>query len=187
MAIERADVNLCLTGAAVGVLAAGLAHGLDRGREVLVILGTALQLAALGYATKSVWSDPLGANARRVQDWIRRMLRRRRVIEMSGTATVGFSGSGRLQVIHGDFPGNDDPAGQIAWLKLRVDNLTSDVDALRNSQAEMQERALADAHARADELRDHVDRRFGITAREAWRAGLMAAAGAVLTMIGDLI
>ena len=141
MAIERADVNLCLTVLPWVSSLPASRTGFRCGREVFVILGTALQLAALGYATKSVWSDPLWRKRPARSGLVSDSLRRRRVIEMSGTATVGFSGSGRLQVIHGDFPENDDPAENRRGLKLRVDKLTSDIDALRNNQAEMQRAA----------------------------------------------
>lgn len=164
------------------------ARGRGWGWEVvLVVAGTSLQLAALGYATRSVWPGKVKRPAKRFGDWLRRRFSRNRQVQLKFESHETGSSSFGISVTRGCYPDDGSADEQIAWLRRTLENLGKDIDALRNSSMEIAAEAKAEARARADELMQHLEGRSTLSETDAYRAGVMAALGTVLVLVGDLL
>jgi hypothetical protein len=169
------------------VIAAGLAQGLDAWHAVLVILGTSLQVAAVAYATRSVWRPWMAQKRTALVRWInRRVLRRGSHYEDAGTATLQFETSliARREKI--DWP-ETGQAKQIAALHGQVDALRADVDSLRDHIARVESGVPTMVEASSGDVRERLERQFRLTNDEAFLAGLAVVAGALLLLAGDLL
>lgn len=177
-----------LPAAVMAFVAAYVARRHDVGWNVLlVVAGTCWQLAAVGYATRSVWPGKLKRSAARFVDWLRRKFGRSRPVELKfGSAGMSSSGFGTL-VTRPGFPDGVDVREQVAWLRRTLENLGKEVDALWNADQEIAASARAEARARADDVRQQFEGRFNLSETDAYRAGVMAVLGTLLVLVGDLL
>jgi hypothetical protein len=97
--------GLVLAGGVLAIFAGGLAQGLDSWHEVIVVGGTALQVVAVLYVTKSVWLGPLRRVLAQGFDRLQRLRPRDRQLKLTSTARVHHEARG------GAVPGDDESAG----------------------------------------------------------------------------
>ncbi|MDP9255990.1 MAG: hypothetical protein M3Q31_05475 [Actinomycetota bacterium] len=170
---------------AVAVIAAGVARGLDAWHGVLTILGAALQIVAVAYATRSVWLPKSRTQVARLVNWLRRRVLRRafhHVDAATAIATGTASGVGRRGTL---WPKTQ--AAQVAALMRWVDTLVGDVDALHDRITDVEAGSASALAARAEQLERMADRQFRLTNEDALVAGVLAILGALLALVGELV
>jgi hypothetical protein len=171
---------------AVAVIGAGLARGLDAWHGVLVILGTALQVGAVAYATRSVWLPKARMGRASLVAWFRRrVLRRASAYADAATAIASVSASGLGR--RGTAWPKAGQSAQITALMRWVDTLVADVDALQDRVADVEAGSVSALAAGAAQLEKNVERQFRLTTREAFVAGVLAVLGALLTLIAEFV
>jgi hypothetical protein len=165
------------------VIAAGIARGLDAWHAVLTILGAALQIIAVAYATRSVWRPKARTEVARLVNWFRRRVRRHashQVDAATAIATGTAAGVGRRGTL---WPKTQ--AAQVAALMRWVDTLVGDVDALHDRIADVEAGSVSALAARAEQREGMADRQFRLSNEDALVAGLLAVLGALLALAGE--
>jgi hypothetical protein len=184
--LKRSLTWICMVAFAAIVIAAGIARGLDAWHGVLTILGAALQIMAVGYATRSVWRPKARTEVARLVNWLRRRVLRRASHHVDAAATAiatgTASGVGRRETL---WPKTQ--AAQVAALMRSVDTLVGDVDALHDRIADVEAGSVSALAARAEQLERMADRQFRLTNEDALVAGALAVLGALLALVGELV
>jgi hypothetical protein len=183
--LTRSLTWICMVAFAAIVIAAGIARGLDAWHGVLTILGAALQIMAVGYATRSVWRPKARTEVARLVNWFRRRVLRRashHVDAATAIATGTASGVGRRGTL---WPKTQ--AAQVAALMRSVDTLVGDVDALHDRIADVEAGSVSALAARAEQLERMADRQFRLTNEDVLVAGALAVLGALLALVGELV
>ena len=183
--LTRSLTWICMVAFAAIVIAAGIARGLDAWHGVLTILGAALQIMAVGYATRSVWRPKARTEVARLVNWLRRRVLRRashHVDAATAIATGTASGVGRRGTL---WPKTQ--AAQVAALMRSVDTLVGDVDALHDRIADVEAGSVSALAARAEQLERMADRQFRLTNEDVLVAGALAVLGALLALVGELV
>jgi len=184
--LKRSLTWICMVAFAAIVIAAGIARGLDAWRGVLTILGAALQIIAVAYATRSVWRPKARTEVARLVNWFRRRVLRRATHRADAAATAiatgAASGVGRREML---WPKTQ--AAQVAALMRSVDTLVGDVDALHDRIADVEAGSVSAQAAGAEQLERMADRQFRLTNEDALVAGALAVLGALFALVGELV
>jgi hypothetical protein len=125
--------------------------------------------------------------ALRFSGWVKRKVGRKRTVQLRCDSQASSTASFKLSVTRPGFPEDGGVDEQVAWLRRTLENIGKDVDALRNASMEIATEARAEARARADDVMQHFEGRFSLSEGDAYRAGVMAALGTVLVLVGDLL
>ena len=183
--LKRSLIWIWMVAFAGIVIAAGVARGLDAWHGVLTILGAALQIVAVAYATRSVWRPRSRTEVARLVNWLRRSVHRRASHHVDAATAIAagtVSGVGRRGT-----PWPKTQAAQVAALMRWVDTLVGDVDALHGRIADVEAGSVSAPAARTEQPGSMADRQFRLTSEDALVAGLLAVLGVLLTLAGEFV
>jgi hypothetical protein len=120
----------------------------------------------------------------RLKGWVRRLLRRPQVIQLSGVASAEAVGSARAKLRPGPLDANATDSDRIARLERYVDHLDEDVDELHRTIDRKAQEVTKAAEEGDQELRREMDRRDA-ERRQALRPSLRRQGiGAVCVLVG---